>query len=169
MSWSLHFLITGDERVALELKGLAFRAGDASPAFAVLAQQFEENEERWFSTKGSGTWPPLKDATKRRKAREGLPSDPLIGASERLIDSLTGTTSDSLRYFGDDTMAFGTTVEYARFHRYGTKKMLERNPLARTIMLEAQARETLSRYLTGPLGKRIRRSAGARKAGWWRQ
>ena len=168
MSWSLEFAITGDEEVALELRGLALRAGDAAPAFAVLEQTMEENEARWFRTRGSGTWPPLKDETKKRKRREGLPSAPLYGKSLRLSESLAGHTSDSVRFIGPDVLVFGTSVEYARFHRYGTARMAERNPLTRSAFVEADAREVLSGWLLGPVGKRYTRTHGGRKQGWWR-
>lgn len=165
---SLDFLVTGDDVVALELRGLGLRAGDAKPAFALLERAYEENHERWFRSRGSGTWPPLAESTKKRKRKSGLPSAPLYGASSRLHDSLTQHTEDSVRFFTDDTFVFGTEVEYARFHRYGTEAMPERNPLVRTVLLEAEAVETLSEYLVGPLAKRQMRQFGARKAGWWR-
>ena len=166
---SLDFMVSGDDVVALELRGLGMRAADASPAFEVLEHEYETAHERWFRTRGSGTWPPLADATKKRKRREGLSSAPLFGKTSRLVDSLSGHTDESVRHFTTDTFVFGTQVPYARFHRHGTTKMPERNPLVRTVFLEPETVATLSAYLAGPISNRsMRRGFGTRKAGWWR-
>lgn len=74
---------------------------------------------------GVGGWAPLQPSTAAWKAREGLPPATMHGKTNGLMDSLStlmGTPND----ISAKTATFGTDVEYAKFHQYGTRKMAKR-------------------------------------------
>jgi phage gpG-like protein len=143
--------VFGDERTRAHLRAIIERGLHWQPAFAELERLYEGLELEWFGSHGRGSWPPLAASTAAAKRSHGLSASTLVG-SGRLRASLTRTTSDSMRRMSNDRFAFGTTLPYARFHRYGTKKMPARSPLHpvdRRMITETAA--VLRAYLVGKL------------------
>lgn len=80
-----------------------------------LGEHFHEAEREQFDTRGSrgGTpWQGLTEAYAARKARTA-PGQQVMRESDRLYQSLTDDTPDSIREVSQDSITFGTTVPYA--------------------------------------------------------
>ena len=85
--------VIGDEKVLLDLEEMIGRANDARPATRKVKEIFIESNKKNFESEGAhigAPWPELTEATKERKAREGLDPRPLHGKSGDLERSLAG-------------------------------------------------------------------------------
>lgn len=153
--------VFGDVQVSRDLLRLGDRAVDATPAFRQILAELADHEREQFDSSGrhgSGGWEPLTDATKAAKAASPDPTvrsnaEKVLKATEALYDSLTGRDDggDAIRHASDDTMIFGTSVPYARFHQLG-EGVPQRRPVELADRHRAQLVKTLQRYvLTGEL------------------
>lgn len=89
-------------------------------------------EKEQFDSQGkyaSGGWPALKQATEDAKASAGL--DPrILHATLALRRSLTESSDQNqLKTITDSLLIFGSRLEYAVFHQFGTVKMDQRRPV----------------------------------------
>jgi hypothetical protein len=75
------------------LAGMAERAEDFKPAFAIIRELLLSGIQRNFESRGSflgKAWPGLAAATVARKSREGIPGDLLMGKTRQLSTALLG-------------------------------------------------------------------------------
>jgi phage gpG-like protein len=136
--------IHGDVQVSRRLERFAHRAGDASPLWHNIIEYLERAEVRQFNSQGatgSGGWKPLASTTKEYKRLAGL--DPrILHATLALRDSLTKGGGDAVRVVTDQSMGFGTTVPYARFHQLG-----EGVPMRKPLELTEGQRKTIAKRI----------------------
>jgi phage gpG-like protein len=93
------------------------------PIFNDIRSDLEEAWSKNFDTEGGhyGGWNPLSPKYALWRGSPG----PILIRTERLFNSvrsLHGAPND----IKDDEAFFGTNVEYAKFHQYGTTKMPKR-------------------------------------------
>jgi phage gpG-like protein len=115
--------VFGDKEAADLLRQVGDRAVDMKPAFAKCYTIMEEGLRKQFESKGAylGTpWPALAKTTLERKAREGLSSEPLVGASQILKTSLEGGRG-RIKSVTKTQVRIGTKDFVARFHQGGSK------------------------------------------------
>lgn len=141
------FQSLGDTLISREILRFGDRAGDASPAFRSIANDLRDAERERFDTVGRGTWKPILPATLKAKLATG--QDPRVLHATRLLrDSLTRKGApDSLEVVTPSSLAFGTTVPYARFLQQGTSKMPARKPIGFTEPEKKAAVKVLQRYV----------------------
>jgi phage gpG-like protein len=114
--------VIGDEKVLLDLEKMIERANDARPATKQVKEILIKSNRENFESAGShigAPWAPLTEATKERKAREGLDPRPLHGKTGALAASLTGGKGKRTGATRKGARA-GTGVWYSVFAR-GTK------------------------------------------------
>src|SRR5687768_5844860 len=117
----LQIEVLGDVQLDRELLRWAEAAGDATPAFMGMADDFLDIEARQFASEGgnSGGWAALAPSTVRRRGS----AHPILFESGRLQQSLTGTgAADAVRRITSDSLEVGTSVPYARYHQRGTAR-----------------------------------------------
>lgn len=92
-------------------------------ARVLLASEFAAN----FASAGavSGGWAPLSPRTIEWKARSGFPLPPLVGPTADLVAELS-TLLGPPNEIGHSTATFGTDLEVAHFHQFGTREMPSR-------------------------------------------
>lgn len=112
----------GVSRAVFDLEQLGVRGKDVRPIARKIRRLFQQSSRRRFERKGPG-WPPLADSTREKKQMLG--QDPrLMRVTNRLFKSLTATSGpDQYDQADPERLVFGTTVEYARFHQFGTQMM----------------------------------------------
>lgn len=118
----------GDVQLSRRLLRFGDNAGDMSPAFREIVDDFAKLGFRQFQSEGrlaSGGWAPLAASTIAAKGH-----DTILSATGDLETSLTGTSDGGLRSvkIGRDEMEFISRVPYARYHQRGTSKMPRRRP-----------------------------------------
>ena len=120
----------GVSKTVLDLRELGRRGSDMRPIASHVRRIVQGSARHRFDTSG---WRQLAEATKARKAAQGL--DPrILRATERLYYSLTSSSgSDQVDKRQRLVLAFGTSVPYARFHQIGTGTMPARPVLDLTV------------------------------------
>ena len=118
------------EKVQNLIADIQDRCTDARPVFKwahqVLKKTFAEN----FTTQGLpvGGWSPLDAEYAGWKARR-LPGRPTLIRSGELFRSLSELSDPSVNEINKLSATFGTGLQYAKFHQYGTEKMPKRQIL----------------------------------------
>jgi phage gpG-like protein len=103
------------------------RANDVKPVFRWAQNELERANSRNFGTSGMpvGNWKRL-DAQYAAWKAVNIPGAPRMFATGKLFRSLTNMSAHGVSVITDKSAEFGTSVEYAKFHQYGTTKMPKR-------------------------------------------
>jgi phage gpG-like protein len=145
----IDFDVYGDKQISRELLRFASYAGNAQPAFHKIAEDIREQIGEQFATegeRGSGGWAPLQESTIAAKAAAGLDSH-ILQATHALMESLTGTGGDHIEQVTDDSLLFGSSISYGKFHQKGTSRMPARKPVDFTELDRRGFVRTLQRFL----------------------
>lgn len=128
-----------------DLERVGVRAADVRPLWAELDGIFHADEARRFGEQGPG-WQQLAQATEENKARLGQPDRILVatGVLERSLTAAATGLGDSTF----DALRFGTDVDYARFHQFGTSKM----PVREVVGLSPEAIEAMAQVVKTYIG-----------------
>lgn len=124
MSTKTTIHITGVPPIVRKLTDMLIRGKTFTPLFA---KQMAEIKLAWagnFSSGGfvSGGWMPL-DASYAAWKLIRYPGSPPMVRTGRLFQSLSVGITESLFSATPNSYKMGTSVEYAKFHQYGTTKM----------------------------------------------
>lgn len=141
--------VNGDEQINRELLRFSDRAGDASPAFRRIAHEMRDQIGRQFASQGavgSGGWAPLKPSTLAKKAAEGL-SPNILQATGALMESLTSVGAGNREVVTRDSLIFGSSIPYGRYHQSGTSRMPKRRPIEFSETDRRGFMRTLQRYV----------------------
>jgi phage gpG-like protein len=107
------------------LENMKDRANDMRPVFRWAKAQLELANSANFLANGlpSGKpWAPLdKEYGSWKSAR--FPGTVTMVQTGELFRSLINMNDSAVNVISKDTATFGTNVEYAKFHQYGTTKM----------------------------------------------
>jgi phage gpG-like protein len=142
--FSVDFKAFGEDDVAYKMLGMGDRLDDASPVLHAIADMLRLSELKLFETEDA--WAPLKESTIERKRALGQPLD-ILKATEAMFRSLTRHGSGGFEVITDDTLYFGTSVEYAKFHKTGTRFMPKRDPLLVDESLRRRITKEVQRYM----------------------
>lgn len=114
------------DRAIRYLRQMERRAKDFRPVLRWAKRELERANKENFAASGLpvGGWAPL-DARYSQWKSTNFPGRPIMVASGRLMDSLTRLDGpvNKIRLMSAE---FGTDVEYAQFHQYGTTRMAKR-------------------------------------------
>jgi phage gpG-like protein len=105
-------------RVALER--LKTKAVNVQPAFEACLPAMFWNEEQIFAAEGIPSWPALSPAYAAWKATR-YPGKSILRRTDRLYDSLTSRTSETVWSVGPRSLRFGTRVPYWMVHQTGSR------------------------------------------------
>ena len=123
---SLRFKVRHEKEVKKMLSAMERRSKNFRPVFKKAQKMLEEANAENFAQAGlpSGGWKPLDAQYGSWKATR-FPGVPTMVRSGRLFRSVTNL-SNPARIIDKTTAEFGTPIEYAKFHQYGTRKMPKR-------------------------------------------
>lgn len=127
MASDLKIKITIDARRAIaRMKAMERRSRDFRPVLRWAKGELERSNAANFAANGLpvGGWSPLKPRYASWKATRfpGAPTLVMSGKLFRELRSLDGPANS----IGLSKATFGTDIEYAKFHQYGTTKMAKR-------------------------------------------
>lgn len=107
---SIDIEVSGDRQVELKLREIAARAASTKPAFTRMLRDLEEEERKWFATRGNYSWDAMDTGTRRRHGQH-----PLLELSGTLMKSLVQQHAKySVRQSRDGELTFGTRDPVAR-------------------------------------------------------
>lgn len=165
----LTFEIAGDKLVERRLERFAGYAGDASPAFARIADLMRSETAKQFESQGrhaSGGWKPLSRAyleeKKRRLARGQVRSLAILHATLALGKSLTsgsgasGGDSNQILRITRDSLEYGSRLPYAGAHQ--NPRPGSRLPQRRPVQFTETAKREMVRILQAHLIEALRAS-----------
>lgn len=123
-----------EDKLLDKLDNIKGRARDFGSVFKKIQNDLEETWSNNFMTNGlpSGGWAPLDSEYGSWKSIN-FPGMPPMIRTGKLFSSL-GNLRGAPNSIGKKNAQFGTNVEYAKFHQYGTTKMPKR-----TIVFEPSA------------------------------
>ncbi len=113
--------------VAKYLAGVLYRIEHHKPSFGYAKERLKLANAGNFASNGLpvGGWKPLNPEYSSWKAVNFPGSGPMV-QNGNLMSSLMKLTDRTANSTSDMSAEFGTSVEYARFHQYGTTKMPKR-------------------------------------------
>lgn len=124
-------------------------------AFGEIARDFFKSNQAVFNLKGSGLYPPLNKKYEERKARIYGAGRPILVASGRLKNSLTGTPNvDSILKIGRQALIMGTRVPYGVFHQSDSPR--SKIPLRKFLFIGPEAPSSAPSRITGRLERWLR-------------
>lgn len=139
------FTVEGEVQVSRMLSRTTEKISNLRPFLDNVAVFLEATMEEQFDTEGSrsGGWVALSPRYAEDKlARWG--SQPILVASGGMRRSLIGASGASIRrQLGGDTLEFGTSVPYAKYHQTGTSRM----PMRKILDLTSDDRRTVMKML----------------------
>lgn len=164
----LGFEVEGEVQIARTFSRFADGVEDIRDPLEEIADDFFEVEQRLFDSEGStgehGTWAPLSPRYAAWKANN-FPGRRLLVAENRMKQSLTSRTGDSVREIDPLELRLGTRIRsrsgfpYPAAHQTGTSKMPRRRPIDVAEGDKRNWTRFVQRYLVG-----LQRSAGGRRA-----
>jgi phage gpG-like protein len=125
------------------------RIGDMRPVFRWTKGYLETANAANFAANGLPTgqpWKPLDAQYGAWKARN-YPGTGMLRQTGRLFRSLTSLSDSSANIISKDTATFGTSVEYAKFHQYGTTKMPKRQIVFTPREFPKELGVTMAKYI----------------------
>jgi phage gpG-like protein len=132
------------------LEDIKDRTDDMRPVFRWAKAQLELANAANFMTNGlpSGKpWAPLdKDYGTWKSAR--FPGRGTMVQTGNLFRSLINMNDSAVNVIDKDTATFGTNVEYAKFHQYGTTKMPARKIVFTPREFPREIGITMVKYIT---------------------
>jgi phage gpG-like protein len=136
------------EKTLANLEKIKIRAEHPREIFerarVMLGTAFADN----FAQAGlpSGGWAPL-DARYAAWKSVHYPGAPMLVQDGQLLSDLTTLRNTASRIL-DTEAEFGTAIEYAKFHQYGTSKMAKRKVIFEPPLFAEALAQQLSEYVT---------------------
>ena len=155
---ALTFEVEGQTEVARGFSRFGDNVEDFSPAFKEIVKDFHKGEAQQFQSEGSygaGGWTPLAPTTIMRKSSGGYPMDILVRTGD-LRDAMTGRGTAKVEIIRPKGMVVGTTLEYARFHQRGTRRMPARPIIALPEEQKTRWHKIIHKYLVEQAKKAFR-------------
>jgi len=139
--------VRGADAAAKSVRDIGTRASDVRDTSYKVRTVYRKSEMRRFESAGPG-WPPLKESTLERKARQGFPSSTLR-ATDALYRAMTAPrANDQIDIRKPTEFHFGTTLPYAGYHDIG-----QGVPQRKLIDLSASEQEQINRAISNFVAK----------------
>jgi phage gpG-like protein len=126
--FAIRYDVTGEDAVEHQMLAIGDRAMDTKALFDNIANFLRARMKDLYAKEGRGQWPALKEATVEEKKRLGFPLD-ILHRELFLRDSLTKKGGGGFAITTNESLFFGTSVDYAHFHKTGTEHMPKRDPM----------------------------------------
>jgi phage gpG-like protein len=134
----LHIRITGLDDAIVYLDNLIRRSTNLSQPFQAFQKHWFASIQEVFASGGDPVpWPELSQAY--ANSAHGGDTTPTMRLSDRLYESLTSQTSDTIWQVGPRHIQFGSRVPYFEFHQEGRGN----NPQRPTLTLTQEAAQKL--------------------------
>jgi len=120
---TVYVKIYGDDEVRDYMDAIERRSKNLKPVFHWTKRELEKANSKNFLSNGLpvGGWKPLSAAYGAWKTSR-FPGQPTMIRSGKLFRSLANINSNDTE-INDTNASFSNSIEYAKFHQYGTNKM----------------------------------------------
>ena len=130
------------------LEKMKERSKKMKPVFYWAKRELELKYAANFALNGlpSGGWSPLSPRYASWKATH-VPGAPPMIRSGKLFRSVTELEDSRVNVISDSGAEFGTSVEYAKFHQYGTSKMAKRKVIFTPVGFTHDLAGVIAKYI----------------------
>jgi len=137
------------DKVEDRLDEMKKRVKKMKPVFYWARRELENRYAANFAANGlpSGGWSPLSPKYASWKSMN-IPGAPLMVRTGKLFRSVTELENSRLNVITDSRAEFGTDVEYAKFHQYGTNKMAKRRVIFTPVGFTQDLAGVITKYIT---------------------
>lgn len=119
----LNIKVRGQDSITQELTGVIRRSSDLRVPFEAFRPVWIDAIQENFDAEGDPVpWPELSPAYAGWKS-SAYPGQKMLRLTDRMYDSLTSMTSDTIWRTTPRTIQFGSRVPYFIYHQEGTSKM----------------------------------------------
>lgn len=133
--FDIEFSLQGVKEVSRRLRARADRMNDLSPVWPAIDEVLRNIVRQQFASEGGqggAPWPALAQRTQDERRRKGYgPAHQILQRTQTLERSLTSLTGDTITVHKENYYAFGTAVEYFKYHQ----SKLPRHQLPRREMI----------------------------------
>jgi phage gpG-like protein len=137
----------GEDDVKDYMDEIQKRAKNLKPVFHWAKRELEKANAENFTSNGlpSGGWKPLEAEYAAWKMSR-FPGQPTLIRGGGLFKSLTSFNSKDID-INDTTATFSTSIEYAKFHQYGTSKMPSRKVIFEPQTFSEEFAEKITKHV----------------------
>lgn len=137
------------DKVEDRLDEMKKRVKKMKPVFYWARRELENRYAANFAANGlpSGGWSPLSPKYASWKSMN-IPGAPIMVRTGKLFRSVTELENSRLSVITDSRAEFGTDVEYAKFHQYGTNKMAKRRVIFTPVGFTQDLAGVITKYIT---------------------
>lgn len=149
MTVVINVKVKGTEKVQAKMDLMFIRSKSFEPIFIKAKKQLELANAANFTAQGLpvGGWAPLDPQYAAWKAIR-FPGRPIMVGNGKLFRSVTNMTS-GISSIAPTKAEFGTNVEYAKFHQYGTRKMPKRKIIFEPAGFARSVGEDAGKWIVG--------------------
>lgn len=135
------------DRAILKMLQMERRMKDFRPVLRWAKRELAKANAQNFTSNGLpvGGWSPLDAEYSAWKASR-FPGMPIMQQTGKLFRDLS-TLNGAANKIGMTTATFGTTIEYAKFHQYGTTKMAKRQIVFEPPLFARNLAEKAAKYV----------------------
>lgn len=139
--------VDADETIE-RMEDMREQAHDLRPVFRWAKRELEKSYAANIAASGllAGGWDPLSPSYALWKAAR-FPGAPMMVRTGRLFRSISELNDSSINVITKTSAQFGTTVEYAKFHQYGTSKMPKRKIVFEPRGFASDLGEKIAKYV----------------------
>lgn len=127
------FELDGEVQLSIALSRMIRAVDDLRPFGPAFREAFNAVELEQFGSQGAkgrdGRWAALSKPYEAWK-RKRWGNKPILQASGRLMEALTGKSGDTLLISEPHLIGLGAVVDYGSYHQHGTSRMPARKPIS---------------------------------------
>lgn len=142
-------IVEGEQQLDRTFTRFTELVSDLRVIWPGVIEDFREIEKQQFAGQGiggGGRWQPLSSGYAKIKARE-YPGKTILRRTDRLYNSLTGNTADSITRAEPRSLAIGTRVVYGRYHQRGAGRLVQRRVIDLNEAQRTRLMKTIQRRL----------------------
>ena len=145
----VYVIMIGEDDVYDLMDDMQERAKNLKPVFNWAKRKLELANAENFAQAGlpSGGWKPLSPRYGAWKSRN-FPGAPILFRSGKLFRSVTSFAAADTT-INDTSASFSTSVEFAKFHQYGTSRMPARKVIFEPPRFARELGEEVAQYVVG--------------------
>lgn len=147
MYGELEIRVEGVQEAIIAIDTMIRRSSNLSNPFQRFQKYWFQDIDESFAAGGEPIeWPALSPAYEGWKSK-AYPGQPIMRRSDRLYESLTSQTGDTIWQVGPRHIEFGSRVPYFEFHQTGTSRMPARPVLQISSQAVERLRQMIERYV----------------------
>lgn len=146
MAFEMGIRVEGAETARQRVVDMANRVDDFSPVWPEVKDVVQRHSDKWLSSSGEGSFPPLAPSTIAKGNRR---SNRPLDKTGTGWDSLVGDTTFTIFTHTSTRCEIGTAADWMHWHMFPRKHMPARPPVKITEQLKSDVKHVLMGHVRG--------------------